>query len=186
MRVLITGGAGFIGANLVRECERAGYECVVLDNLSTGRADNLEGTAARLVRGDVRSLDALARVAEDTDAVVHLAARGSVPRSIADPLVTHEVNAGGTLNVLEAARITNGQQVIVASSSSVYGANPELPKREAAATRPLSPYAASKLAGESYALAYGSSYGLPTLAFRFFNVFGQLQPAGHALSLIHI
>jgi len=108
------------------------------------------------------------------------AAGPSVPRSIAEPVAAHEVNATGTLKVLEAARRAGGPHVIVASSSSVYGANPTLPKSESLATRPISPYAASKLATESYTLAWGHSYGLPVLAFRFFNVFGPLQPAGHA------
>lgn len=184
MRVLITGGAGFIGANLVRECERAGHECVVLDNLSTGYASNLDGTGATLVRGDIRDADAMTSIASDTDAIVHLAARGSVPRSLKNPTLTHAVNATGTLNVLEAARATGGQQVIVASSSSVYGANAELPKRESAATRPMSPYAASKLAAESMALAYRSSFDMPIVAFRFFNVFGPLQAAGHTYAAV--
>ena len=146
---------------------------------------------------------------------MHLAARPSVPRSIVDPVASHNANATGTLNVLEAARRDGGREngshdggrengshdggrengrhergrsgdrhVIVAGSSSVYGANPELPKHEGLATRPLSPYAASKLATESYTLAYGHSYGLPTLAFRFFNVFGPLQAAGHAYAAV--
>lgn len=184
MRVLITGGAGFIGANLVRECERAGHDCVVLDNLSTGYAHNLDDTAATFIRGDIRNLDTVTSIARDTDAIVHLAARGSVPRSLQDPIATHEVNATGTLNVLEAARAAGGQQVILASSSSVYGANAELPKRESAATRPMSPYAASKLAAESMALSYRSSFDMAVVAFRFFNVFGPLQAAGHAYAAV--
>jgi len=118
------------------------------------------------------------------DAIVHLAARSSVPRSIDNPIATHQANATGTLNVLEASRATGGCHVVMASSSSVYGANPELPKRESAATRPMSPYAASKLAAEAYALAYGTSFDIPTLAFRFFNVFGPMQPAGHAYAAV--
>ena len=121
---------------------------------------------------------------DGVDAVVHLAARPSVPRSLADPLATHEVNATGTMMVLEAARRHGMPHVVVASSSSVYGANPALPKREDMAPMPVSPYAASKLATESYALAYGRSFGLPVLAFRFFNVFGPLQPAGHAYAAV--
>jgi len=179
MRILITGGAGFIGANLVRDCEAAGHTCVVLDNLSTGYESNLEGTGATLVRGDIRDGEQVISLAETVDAIVHLAARGSVPRSVKDPVATHDVNATGTLRVLEAARLTGGKQVIVASSSSVYGANAELPKRESAATRPMSPYAASKLAAESMTLSYRASFDMPVLAFRFFNVFGPLQTAGH-------
>jgi UDP-glucose 4-epimerase len=120
----------------------------------------------------------------DASAVVHLAARPSVPRSISDPVASHLANASGTVEVLEAARRAGNLHVIVASSSSVYGANPTLPKREDLATLPLSPYAASKLATESYALAYQQSFGLPALAFRFFNVFGPLQAAGHAYAAV--
>ena len=116
--------------------------------------------------------------------MVHLAARPSVPRSIIDPEASHRVNATGTLEVLEAARRAGGAQVVVASSSSVYGANPELPKHEGLVTMPVSPYAASKLATESYALAWQRSFGLPVLAFRFFNVFGPLQAAGHAYAAV--
>ena len=120
----------------------------------------------------------------DADAVVHLAARPSVPRSIADPMASHLANATGTVEVLEAARRAGDVHVIVASSSSVYGANPTLPKHEDLATLPLSPYAASKLATEAYALAYQQSFGLPVLAFRFFNVFGPLQAADHAYAAV--
>src|SRR4029077_3251868 len=115
-------------------------------------------------------------VVRDADAVVHLAARGSVPRSLLDPVATHEVNTTGTLTVLDAARRAGSPHVIVASSSSVYGANPILPKREDQVPLPVSPYAASKLAAEAYTVAYGASFDLPVLAFRFFNVFGPLQP----------
>lgn len=132
------------------------------------------------MEGSILDDDLLDRVISSCDAVVHLAARPSVPRSIAEPVAAHEVNATGTLKVLEATRRAGGPHVIVASSSSVYGANPTLPKTESLATRPISPYAASKLAAESYTLAWSQSYGLPVLAFRFFNVFGPLQPAGHA------
>src|SRR5262249_11060375 len=117
-------------------------------------------------------------------AVVHLAARASVPRSLADPVASHLANASGTVEVLEAARRAGNLHVVVASSSSVYGANPTLPKHEGLATMPLSPYAADKLATESYALAYQHSFGLPALALRFFNVFGPLQPAGHAYAAV--
>jgi UDP-glucose 4-epimerase len=179
MRVLITGGAGFIGANLTRELTERSIGVSILDDLSTGRRTNLTDLDAEFHLGTILDVDQLTTLAAGVDAIVHLAARSSVPRSINDPLASHHANATGTLNVLEAARRVGGRHVIMASSSSVYGANAELPKREHAATRPMSPYAASKLAAEAYALAYGSSFGLPTLAFRFFNVFGPLQPAGH-------
>ena len=184
MRVLITGGAGFIGANLVRACEARDHTITVLDDLSTGHERNLEGTNAHFVHGSITDTAAIDKAIAGCDAVVHLAARGSVPRSIEDPIATHQVNATGSLNVLDSARRIGGPQVIMSSSSSVYGANPELPKRESAATRPMSPYAASKLAAEGYVLAYGQAHSLPTLAFRFFNVFGRFQTAGHAYAAV--
>ena len=136
------------------------------------------------VEGTILDPSALDGAMRDATAVVHLAARPSVPRSIADPVASHLTNATGTVEVLEAARRAGGVHVIVASSSSVYGANPTLPKHEDLATLPLSPYAASKLATEAYALAYQHSFGLPALAFRFFNVFGPLQAAGHAYAAV--
>ena len=180
MKVVVTGGAGFIGANLCRTLSRK-HPVTVLDDLSSGRRENLTGLeSVELVEGSILDDALLDRALAGCQAVVHLAARPSVPRSIAEPVAAHEVNATGTLKVLEAARRAGNPHVIVASSSSVYGANPVLPKSEGLATRPISPYAASKLATESYALAWGHSYELPVLAFRFFNVFGPLQPAGHA------
>ncbi len=186
VRVVVTGGAGFIGANLCRAllAEPSVTEVVALDDLSTGRASNLDGTAARLVEGSILDRDALDAVLAGAHSVVHLAARPSVPRSLADPMATHRVNATGTVEVLEAARRGGGVHVVVASSSSVYGANPVLPKVETLQPRPRSPYAASKLAAESYALAYADSFDLPVLAFRFFNVFGPWQPAGHAYAAV--
>jgi UDP-glucose 4-epimerase len=186
MKVVVTGGAGFIGANLCRRlvADPDVDEVVVLDDLSTGDRANLTGVDAALVEGSILDASVLDTVMEGADAVVHLAARPSVPRSIEDPERSHRVNATGTVEVLEAARRAGQPPVIVASSSSVYGANPVLPKREDAATVPLSPYAASKLAGEGYALAYQHSFGLPVLVFRFFNVFGPLQPAGHAYAAV--
>jgi UDP-glucose 4-epimerase len=136
------------------------------------------------VEGSILDDDDLNRVMAGAEAVVHLAARPSVPRSLADPMATHRVNATGTMMVLEAARRHGSPHVVVASSSSVYGANPALPKREDMATMPMSPYAASKLATEVYALSYGRSFGLPVLVFRFFNVFGPLQPASHAYAAV--
>ena len=184
MRVLITGGAGFIGANLTARLEADGIDCVVLDDLSTGFAKNLDGTAAEFVEGSILDDDILDRVLPGVTAVVHLAARPSVPRSLADPLRTHTVNATGTLTLLEAVRRHDIGQVIAASSSSVYGATPTLPKAEDLPTRPMSPYAASKLAAESYVLAHQAAFGLPALVFRFFNVFGPLQAAGHAYAAV--
>jgi UDP-glucose 4-epimerase len=182
-RVVVTGGAGFIGGNLCRALSGAGFEVMVLDDLSTGSPDNLGGLDVTLVEGTVLDPIILANLCAGARCVVHLAARASVPRSLEDPVATHQANATGTLLVLEAARAV-GAHVIVASSSSVYGANPELPKTESAITRPISPYAASKLAAEGYALAYQQCFSLPSLVFRFFNVFGPLQAAGHPYAAV--
>lgn len=187
MKVVVTGGAGFIGANLCRMLDRQDFvdHVVALDDLSTGSRQNLAGSpSVELREGSILSPDDLDSVMEGAQAIVHLAARPSVPRSLADPMATHQVNATGTMTVLEAARRHGMPQVVVASSSSVYGANPALPKREDMVPLPVSPYAASKLAAEAYALSYGRSFGLPVLAFRFFNVFGPLQPAGHAYAAV--
>lgn len=185
MKVLVTGGAGFIGANLCRELVGRDEitRVAVLDDLSTGRAENLDGVDVDLTVGSILDRPLLERLARDADSIVHLAARPSVPKSLEDPVATHEVNATGTLYVLEAARPHN-THVIVASSSSVYGDTPTLPKHEDLPTRPLSPYGVSKLATENYALAYGRSFGLPTLAFRFFNVYGPWQAADHAYAAV--
>lgn len=185
MRVVVTGGAGFIGANLCRELATRPEitHVVALDNLSTGNAGNLAGTPVELVEGSILDRSLLKDVLERASAVVHLAAIPSVPRSLADPIASHEANATGTLYVLEACRRSN-VYAIVASSSSVYGSVSGLPKHEDLPTRPMSPYAATKLVTEAYGLAYASSFSLPTLAFRFFNVYGPLQPAGHAYAAV--
>ena len=180
MRVLVTGGAGFIGAALVRRLRaERGHEVAVLDDLSTGDPAALSGTGARLTVGDVRDAGVVHAAVAGADAVVHLAAVASVPSSVDDPLRTHAVNATGTLHVLEAARATGGPPVVVASSSAVYGPAAALPTRETAAAAPASPYAASKLAAEAYALSAQAVHGLPTLALRFFNVYGPGQRADH-------
>lgn len=186
--MVVTGGAGFIGANLCRALARTHpvTEVLALDDLSSGFADNLAEVNATLVEGSILDPQLLDAVLQGCDAVVHLAAVPSVPRSIKDPMRSHEVNATGTLRVLEAARRAPAgpPQVIVASSSSVYGANPTLPKSESLRPMPMSPYAVSKLATETYALSHGRVYGMDTLAFRFFNVFGPLQAAGHAYAAV--
>jgi len=183
MRVCVTGAAGFIGSHVV-DAVSSFAEVSGIDDLSSGSLDNLDGSLCRLVEGSILDPDALAEATSGVDAIVHLAARPSVPRSIADPAASHAANATGTMMVLEAARAAGGAQVIVASSSSVYGANPELPKHEGLVPQPMSPYAASKLATEQYALAWGHSYGLPVLPFRFFNVFGPRQAPGHAYAAV--
>ncbi|NLW99432.1 MAG: NAD-dependent epimerase/dehydratase family protein [Actinomycetales bacterium] len=184
MRILVTGGAGFIGANLSALALERGHEVVVIDDFSTGERANLERLPVRLIEASILDVGALDEAMRGVTAVVHLAALGSVPRSIKDPVATHQANALGTLRVLEAARAAEVEHVSVASSSSVYGLNPALPKSEREWVRPMSPYAVSKLATEQYALAYQQSFGLQTLAFRFFNVFGPLQRAGHVYAAV--
>jgi UDP-glucose 4-epimerase len=184
MRVAVTGGAGFIGANLCRRLLDRGHEIAVIDDLSSGSVANLDGVGARRVEATILDDAALDDVLSGAQSVVHLAARPSVPRSIADPVASHTANATGTVAVLEAMRRHRIGHVVVASSSAVYGANPELPKHEGLTTLPVSPYAASKLATEAYALAWAASYGIGALAFRFFNVFGPLQAAGHAYAAV--
>lgn len=186
MRVLITGGAGFIGSNLSRYLLENVEEVQVrvIDDLSTGRLSNLDGLDVEFIEGSILDYPTFLAAAEGVDSIVHLGAIPSVPRSVAAPRPSHEANATGTLNVLEAAREAGVDHVVVASSSSVYGSNPALPKNELVWTRPMSPYAVSKLATEGYALAYQSSYGLKTLPFRFFNVYGPLQPADHAYAAV--
>ncbi len=185
MKVLVTGGAGFIGANLVRALsDGPDNDVVVIDDLSFGFRSNLNGLDATFIEGSILNEDLLATAMEGVSSVVHLAARSSVPRSIAHPMAAHEDNTTGTVRVLEAARAQGDVQVIVASSSSVYGANDTLPKHEGLAARPVSPYAASKLATEAYTLAWGHSYDMPVLALRFFNVFGPLQPPLHTYAAV--
>ena len=176
--VLVTGGAGFIGSNLVRRLLDEGDDVRILDDFSTGLWSNIEGLDVDVREGCLTDADSVARAVTDADSVVHLAARGSVPRSIAEPRQTHEVNATGTLNVLEAVR-EHGAQIIFSSSSSVYGSNKALPKNEDMWTQPLSPYGASKMAAESLVMSYREVYGLEALALRFFNVYGPLQRADH-------
>lgn len=186
MKILVTGGAGFIGSNL---CERLLSDPVVsevrvIDNFSTGSHGNLEGLDVRVFESSILDAEALQEASSGVSAIVHLAALGSVPRSIADPCASHEANATGTLRVLEAARRADNAHVVLASSSSVYGANPTIPKIEDMLCMPMSPYAVSKLASEQYAMAFARCYGLPVLPFRFFNVYGPKQSAGHAYAAV--
>ncbi len=177
MKVLITGGAGFIGSHLADHLLAAGREVVVLDNLSTGKRENLPDRAPRFrfVEGDIRSLDTARDCMEGVGAVVHLAAVASVQASIDDPIATHQTNFDGTLNLLEAARAAGVRRFLYASSAAVYGDNAELPVAESTRPQPLSPYAADKLAGEHYLNYYASKHGLATTAFRFFNIYGPRQ-----------
>ena len=186
MKILITGGAGFIGTNLARALTQQPQppSVTVLDDLSFGFRHNVEELDVQFIEGSILDQNALGEAIVGAEAVVHLAARSSVPRSIAEPMAAHEVNTTGTAMVLEAARSAGVGQVIVASSSSVYGANDVLPKHEGLAARPVSPYAASKLATEAYSLAWSHSYDLPVLALRLFNVFGPLQSSAHAYAAV--
>ncbi|HVG00774.1 MAG TPA: SDR family oxidoreductase [Chloroflexia bacterium] len=174
---LVTGGAGFIGSNIVEELVARGEQVRVLDDLSTGRKSNIEPFLGdiELVQGSLTSDDALSKAVAGVDFIIHQAALPSVPRSVSDPLQSHEANATGTLKLLIAARDAGVRRVVYASSSSVYGDSPTLPKREDMPTRPLSPYAVNKLAGEEYCKVFTGVYGLPTVSLRYFNVFGPRQ-----------
>ncbi len=185
-RIVITGGAGFIGANLARFLTQQShdFQVAVIDDLSSGSRENLKGLQVEFIEGSILDRALVDAVFEGADAIVHLAARPSVPRSLADPLATNVVNVDGTLNVLQAAQALSDALVIVASSSSVYGANPVLPKHELLTPMPMSPYAVSKLAEEQYALAWQYSFGLRSICFRFFNVYGPLQQSGHAYAAV--
>jgi len=175
MDALITGGAGFIGSNLAAELVGRGHHLRVIDNLATGSLENLDGVSLEFVEADIRELDAIHPLFEGAEVVFHQAAVPSVPRSVRDPVTSHAANATGTLNVLLAARDAGVRRVVAASSSSVYGNTPTLPKHEGMPTDPRSPYAVSKLAGEHYCRAFTQVYGLETVSLRYFNVFGPRQ-----------
>jgi len=160
-----------------------GHEVTVVDDLSTGLKSNLDLTKVTFQEISLTDREGLAKAVKGVDAIVHLGARGSVPRSLKNPIATHDVNATGTLNVLEAAR-SNGAHVIFSSSSSVYGRNGQLPKDESMWLSPLTPYAASKLAAEGYVQAYGAAYDVPVTLLRFFNVFGPKQRPDHEYAAV--
>lgn len=177
LRILVTGGAGFIGSHIAEALVRRGDRVRVLDNFSSGRRENLAPFAKKieLVEGDLRDRECVRRAVTGCDYVIHQAAVPSVPRSVADPLTSHEANATGTLHLLLAARDAGVKRVVSASSSSVYGESPELPKREEMLPRPLSPYAATKIMLEYYQGMFHSLYGLEAVSLRYFNVFGPRQ-----------
>ena len=177
MRYLVTGGAGFIGSHLVEHLVAAGHEVVVLDNFSTGRRENLGAVARRirLIEGSVTDADVCRGAMADVNCVLHHAAVTSVQGSIDEPLTAHEVNATGALNILVAARDARVRRVVYAGSTSAYGNPATLPNSEDHVTRPLSPYAASKLAGEEYCSAFHATFGLETMVLRYFNIFGPRQ-----------
>lgn len=176
-RYLVTGGAGFIGSNIAEELVSRGEETIVFDNLSTGHEKNIEHIAGSIefIEGDIRNPDELAAALKGVDYVLHQAALASVPRSIEEPLLVNDVNVNGTLNLLEQARLAKVKCVVYAASSSAYGETEKLPKTEDIMPQPLSPYAISKLVGEYYCSVYSKVYGLPTIAIRYFNVFGPRQ-----------
>jgi UDP-glucose 4-epimerase len=177
MKVLVTGAGGFIGSHVVDRLLREGHDVRALDNFTTGRRENLDGVLddIELVEGDIQSYERAHTAVRGCDVVLHQAALPSVPRSVLDPLTSNASNVIGTLNVLLAARDSGVRRVVLASSSSVYGANPELPKHEGLQTRPIAPYAVAKLAAEGYAQSFSHVYGLDTVVLRYFNVFGPRQ-----------
>ncbi|HVR75398.1 MAG TPA: SDR family oxidoreductase [Planctomycetota bacterium] len=177
MKVLVSGGAGFIGSNIVKSLLGRGDTVRVLDDFSSGKQENLEGfeEPIEVLEGDIRDPAQCRKACEGMDAVLHLAAIGSVPRSIEEPLATHQVNVDGTLNMLLAAQECGVPRFVFASSSSVYGDGPEEIKVETLPPRPISPYAVSKLAAEAYTLVFSRVYGLQTVALRYFNIFGPRQ-----------
>lgn len=176
-KYLVTGGAGFIGCNLVRYLLEKGHTVVVLDNFATGKRENIADIVDQivLIEGDIRCRETVDQAVAGCDAIFHEAALGSVPRSVEDPVTSHDVNVNGTINVLEAARAAGVKRMIFAASSSAYGDQEESPKHEEMAPRPISPYAASKLSCEAYLRGYASVYGMETLCLRYFNVFGPYQ-----------
>lgn len=178
-KIVVTGGAGFIGSRLAEELANRGYYVIILDDLSTGRMENiadvLAGGKGEFIQGSITDVPLLQRLFQDVLYVFHLAAIPSVTRSIENPQASHEVNATGTLNVLSAARDDGVRKIIYASSSSVYGDTPTLPKREEMLPNPQSPYAVSKLAGEYYCRVFQEVYGLPSVCLRYFNIYGPGQ-----------
>jgi UDP-glucose 4-epimerase len=177
-RIAVTGGAGFVGSNLVRRLIPEGYEVTVIDDFTTGLKSNLKGLDCRINEASLVDEVAIDEATIGCDWIIHLGARGSVPRSIRNPQATFEVNTLGTLNVLNVAR-KHGSRVMFSSSSSVYGRNLELPKREESWMAPLTPYAASKLSGEALVQSYSESFGIPAVIYRFFNIFGPWQRPDH-------
>jgi nucleoside-diphosphate-sugar epimerase len=181
MNCLVTGGAGFIGSHIVEELVRRGNMVRVLDNFSTGRRENLRfgvgdhSKRIEIIEGDIRDYRTVRDAVDAMEIVFHEAALPSVPRSIKDPITTNDVNVGGTLNVLSAAVDAGTKKIVYASSSSVYGDNPTLPKHESMTPNPLSPYAVSKLAAEKYCYAFSRVHGMHTVSLRYFNVFGPRQ-----------
>ncbi len=177
MRYLVTGGAGFIGSNTVDELVRRGHSVVVLDDLSSGKEENLAEVRNKItfIKGSITDLEIVQKAMREADFVIHLAARTSVPRSVKDPIDTNRINVDGTLNVLVAARDNKVKRVVYAGSSSAYGETPTLPKTESMQPVPISPYGVAKYVGELYAQTFGRCYGLENVSLRYFNIFGPRQ-----------
>jgi UDP-N-acetylglucosamine 4-epimerase len=186
MKVLVTGGAGFIGSHIVERLVKEGYEVKVLDNFSTGRRENLAAVAAQIeiIEGDIRDFPAVCQAVRSCDVIFHEAALCSVVRSVEKPQDTNTVNIDGTLNVLLAARDERVKRVVCASSSSVYGDTPALPKKETQTPAPASPYAVTKLTGELYCRNFFRLFGLETFSLRYFNVFGPRQDPNSAYAAV--
>jgi len=176
-KYLVTGGAGFIGSNITQELVKRGHAVRVVDNFITGKKENIASFLddIELIEGDIRAYETCRHALEGVDFVLHQAALPSVPRSIKDPLLTNEINIKGTLNLLLASRDKGVKRFVFASSSSVYGDDPNLPKKEGTLGNPLSPYALSKLVGEKYCQVFSQLYGLSTVCLRYFNIFGPRQ-----------
>jgi nucleoside-diphosphate-sugar epimerase len=177
MRYLVTGGAGFIGSNTVDELVRRGHSVVVLDDLSSGKEDNLAETRNKItfIKGTITDIEVVRKAMHEAEYVLHLAARTSVPRSVKDPIETNRINIDGTLNVLVAAKELKVKRVVFAASSSAYGETAALPKVETMQPEPISPYGVTKYAGELYGQTFGRCYGLENVALRYFNIFGPRQ-----------
>jgi UDP-glucose 4-epimerase len=177
MRFVVTGGAGFIGSNTVDELVRRGHGVVVLDDLSSGKEENLAEVRNKitLIKGSITDIEVVRKAMHEAECVLHLAARTSVPKSVKDPIESNKVNIDGTLNVLVAARDAKVKRVVFAASSSAYGETPTLPKVESMVPQPISPYGVTKFVGELYAQTFGRCYGLDNVSLRYFNIFGPRQ-----------
>jgi nucleoside-diphosphate-sugar epimerase len=186
VRVLVTGGAGFIGSNLVDELLARGHAVKVLDNFSSGHRHNLAAVEdeVELIEGDLRSYERVHHAVRGCEVVFHQGALPSVPRSVQDPITTSEINVGGTLNVLLTARDEGVRRLVFASSSSIYGDAPGFPRTEGATPMPMAPYAVSKLAAEQYCRVFSTVYGLETVSLRYFNIFGRSQDPASQYSAV--
>ena len=184
MRYLVTGGAGFIGSNTVDELVRRGHSVVVLDDISSGKEDNLAEVRNKItfIKGSITDIEVVRKAMHEAEYVLHLAARTSVPRSVKDPIETNRINIDGTLNVLVAAKELKVKRVVFAASSSVYGETATLPKVETMRPEPISPYGVTKYVGELYGQTFGRCYGLENVALRYFNIFGPRQDPGSPYS----